>query len=562
MQIDLNELVTITKKLKLLYVEDDEAREATYKLLTNFFNDITIAVDGQEALDKISENSYDLILSDISMPNVNGLQMLEIIRNDNNQTPVIFLSAYDNSEYFTKAIKLGVEYFILKPINLEQFTNAISKVIDKIKLKKENEHYKHFLEEEVHNKTKELNYKLHFDSNIKILNRYSFFEDIKEIKSPLLFLIDINRFKMINEVYGMNTGSLVLNEFANFLTQLYENTSSKVYRISGNEFAVLSSSDTISENSYKNIMEELFASLNDFHVDIINDTISIEISVGISKELTNTYESAELALAYVKSNRLKYIVYSKDIDNRDESTNLIKVKNTIRLALEHHNVLALYQPIVNKAKETVKHEVLMRIKDEDSEKLISPFFFLDVAHKTSLYHSLSSIIILNALDLLKSSRQALSINFTYSDIKNITLIDKINDFFQKNQKCGQKAIFEITEDESIKNYDDVKHFIHHFKKYGVRIAIDDFGTGFSNFEHILELEPNYLKIDGTLIKNIDKDNRSYTLVQAIVTFSHKLGIKLIAEFVHSEEIFNMLNKLDIDEYQGYYFAEPLSQLKS
>jgi c-di-GMP phosphodiesterase len=199
----------------------------------------------------------------------------------------------------------------------------------------------------------------------------------------------------------------------------------------------------------------------------------------------------------------------------------------------------------------------MRLQEKNSEKLILPAHFLDVAIKTRQYDELSSSTIFKALDLIKSSSHTLSINFTYSDIKNILFTEQLKDFFTKNSNVGNRTVFEITESESIENYDDVKAFIKCFRVYGVKIAIDDFGAGFSNFEYILEIEPDYLKIDGSLIKNIDKDPKAHTLVEAIVQFSHKLEIKIIAEYVHSQQIFEMLKELNVDEYQGFYFYEPL-----
>jgi len=241
---------------------------------------------------------------------------------------------------------------------------------------------------------------------------------------------------------------------------------------------------------------------------------------------------------------------------------LIDVQKNYQTHLEEDRVKAVYQGIVDSSGRIVKYETLMRLEEKDTKKLQSPYFFLDVAIKTRLYSYLSSRVIFKALDILKNSDEVLSVNFTYSDIKNTSLIEKIEAFISENKNIGSRLIVEITEDESIENYDDVKAFIGRFRSYGVKIAIDDFGTGFSNFEYILEVEPDYLKIDGSLVKDIDTNKRSFTLVEAIVQFSHKLGIKVIAEFVHSKTIFEMLKDLSVDEYQGFYFHEPKLTLVS
>jgi len=95
---------------------------------------------------------------------------------------------------------------------------------------------------------------------------------------------------------------------------------------------------------------------------------------------------------------------------------------------------------------------------------------------------------------------------------------------------------------------------------GVRIAIDDFGSGYSNFSQILEIHPDYIKIDGTLIENIDIDTHAFILTNAIVTFFNELGIKVIAEYVHSKKIHDILQGFKIDEFQGYFFSEPLREI--
>lgn len=119
-----------------------------------------------------------------------------------------------------------------------------------------------------------------------------------------------------------------------------------------------------------------------------------------------------------------------------------------------------------------------------------------------------------------------------------------------------RLVFEILESENLSDYDFLEEFVLKYKKLGVKIAIDDFGSGYSNFIRIIRLKPDYLKIDGSLIKNIDKDNNSYEIVKSIIAFSKTLNIKTIAEYVHSEEIFNLLLELDVDEFQGYYFGKP------
>jgi EAL domain-containing protein (putative c-di-GMP-specific phosphodiesterase class I) len=102
----------------------------------------------------------------------------------------------------------------------------------------------------------------------------------------------------------------------------------------------------------------------------------------------------------------------------------------------------------------------------------------------------------------------------------------------------------------------LEDFVIKYRNQGIKIAIDDFGTGYSNFAHILKIRPNYIKIDGSLIKNINTDKNSYELVKSIIDFSKALNIKVIAEFVHSREVYESILNLGVDEFQGFYLGEP------
>ena len=558
----IKDIAKVSKNLKLLYVEDDVlARISTLELLENFFTDITIAVNGEEALEKFQNKPFDIILSDINMPKLNGIEMLQAIRAINQEIPVLFLSAYNEVSYLLDGIKLGVDGYIIKPLDLNQFVNTLKKVTDRITLQKEHENYRQTLEIQVRERTFELSQKLHYDELTRLLNRYSFFEDIRNINAPILLIIDIDKFKVINEIYGVNTGSLVLRAFARFLLAFTQNSTYQAYRLSGDEFVLFDNVNHIDSGKYEADIFKFFKLLKDFKINIGDDSISIEVTIGISTTQVDAFECAKTALDFAKKHKKRYTIYSSEIDKRDEEKDALLWKEIIKSAIEDNRIVPVYQAIVDSDCKIVKYETLMRLQESDSQKLISPFFFLNIAIKTGLYSTLSTHIVFEALHLLGNSSHTLSFNFTYGDIKNSSFINKIDSFFKLSPELGKYAIFEITESESIENYDDVKAFIKRFRRYGVAIAVDDFGSGFSNFNYILEIEPDYLKIDGSLIRNIDTDEKSHILVKAIVQFSHELGIKVIAEYVHSKRIFEMLKALHVDEFQGFYFAQPIEENK-
>ena len=150
----------------------------------------------------------------------------------------------------------------------------------------------------------------------------------------------------------------------------------------------------------------------------------------------------------------------------------------------------------------------------------------------------------------------ISINLSSLDIEKEETREKLYSLFEEYKDDVSRIVFELLEDEEVKDFAVIKKFIKRVKKLGVKIAIDDFGAGYSNFERLLDFEPDILKIDGSLVKNIANDSYSRNVVETIVSFAKKQNIITIAEFVENEEIFNILYDLGVDYSQGYYFGEP------
>jgi len=154
-----------------------------------------------------------------------------------------------------------------------------------------------------------------------------------------------------------------------------------------------------------------------------------------------------------------------------------------------------------------------------------------------------------------------SINLTIEDILSKETTDYIY-MKLENYSNSHNVIFEITESEEVNDYKIINNFIQNIKKFGVKIAIDDFGSGYANFEHILNIDADFIKIDGSLIKNINKDKNARIITEAIIAFSKKLGRKTITEYVHNEEVYEIVKSLGADYSQGFYFGIPSPDIDS
>jgi EAL domain-containing protein (putative c-di-GMP-specific phosphodiesterase class I) len=209
----------------------------------------------------------------------------------------------------------------------------------------------------------------------------------------------------------------------------------------------------------------------------------------------------------------------------------------------------------NKTKVIEKYESLVRLVDE-SGTVLTPHSFLDISKKGSYYNKITHRVLENSFRILDHISTEISINLSSLDIEKEETRRILYELLEKYEKDNSRVVFELLEDENVKDFAVIKRFIKKVKNLGVMIAIDDFGAGYSNFERLLEFEPDILKIDGSLIKNIASDPYSRNIVETIVSFAKKQKIITIAEFVENEEIFKILYDLGVDYSQGYYFGEP------
>ncbi len=558
----------LLKTLTILYVEDElSLQEDICQNILPFVKEIIRGSDGDEGLSLFMENrtKIDLIISDILMPKMNGIEMIDAIREVDSEIPIIYTTAFNDSEYMKQTIEQSIISYILKPIDIELLLNGIIKASIKIeneKLKTILKEINQELEAKVDLKTKELqiqNEKLYnqlfTDELTSLLNRKALLRDIAKASNPILSIVDIDAFKGINDLYGEIIGNKVLIKVASLLKDLGEERGCKVYRIGSDEFVLLKDEEFQIEKCVKTI-ELVIKGINTtpIHIQEYDMSLRVDVTIGISIEKSDTLETAGMALKIAKNDRQSYQIYCRKCNLYGEYQNDIKWTRIIEKAIENDSVISYYHPIVDKDQNIVKYESLMRIVENDIIHL--PFSFLDIAKKVKFYAQLEKTVIRKAFSKAKESGVCISINLAIEDILNENLIKFIEkELVDKN--IAHLITFELLENESITDYDKAIDFINMVQKLGSSIAIDDFGSGYSNFEYLLRLKPDYIKIDGSCIKNIHNDKNSLLITKTINDFAHNLGIKTIAEFVHNKEVFDVLKGLGIDEYQGHYFSEPM-----
>ncbi len=654
---ELSDIVKTTKKLTLLYVEDNKSvRESTLSILNDIFKETISASDAQIALTKFYENDIDIILSDINMPGMSGLDMAESIRNFDKDIPIILLSAHNEIEYFTRGIDLNVDAYLLKPLQINNLFKVLQKVIKKIKFLEDFNNNLVFLNQyqaladstsaisktnlegiityvndnfcRLSGYTKEellgnrhsivrhpdsstsiytdvwhtIKYKkqawkgilrnisksektyyidvviqpiLDKDNNIveyisikrditQIMNpKKQLYDFVESAINPILVSIKIEDFEDLENFYGHDIFE-TFNQFAKDLEKLMPEhlNFNKFLSLGNGEYVFLQDIKEVSETVIDSLIEELQGYqfiVNELKIDVgeIDYDISILISVASG---VDCIENVKYGLKSLQQTNQEFI-FANDLAKKvkEESENNLKMLKVVKKAIDTLQVVSYFQPIVLNENETiVKYESLVRIIDED-KKVLTPFFFLDIAKKGKYYTNITHMVLDNSFEALTQTDKSISINLSIIDIEKTLTRDKIYALLQTHKDSAHRVVFELLEDENVKDFKNISDFITKVKEYGVKIAIDDFGAGYSNFERLWKYQPDILKIDGSLVRDINNPY-SLSVIKTIISFAKEQDIELVAEYIEDEKIFHILKDLGVEYSQGYYFGKPEAEM--
>jgi len=363
-------------------------------------------------------------------------------------------------------------------------------------------------------------------------------------------LADIDFFKRINDIYGQENGDRVLNSVMKKISSFLKKDDIFV-QYGGEEFLLLISKKDTDADTFKIRIENIRKMVEDLNIKIKNDTINMTISIGAfiqtstASSLQDAIQKSDSALYDSKHNGRNIITYF-DISDK---TRMYREK--LKDMIESDKLVCFYQPIINLKTEEVHHyEALLRI--EDGDNIISPDKILPDLENSYFYSRISMKVIEYNIDkLLKNDKLKISLNLSSDDLIN----DAILALLRKNSLLSNRMLIEILETKDA-DYTKLESSIQKLKLLGYKFCIDDYGSGFSNLNHLLNLSIDYLKIDGSIIRNIDKDKKAYSLIRSLNLFCQNNGIKVVAEFVENSKILEVLRDLDIEYGQGYYFDKP------
>jgi PAS domain S-box-containing protein len=654
--MQLTDLLPYTVNLKLLYVEDDSiARELTTDLLKELFHTVVVAVDGRDGVEKYHKHQIDLILTDITMPHMDGFEMIEEIRKtEEHMPPVMMLSAYTNPEYFIRAIESGMDAYILKPFNMEKFLSSLHKVVSKLKILDEARESINLLKQyqvvvdssSIVSKTdvngfityvndafcdisgyerEELIGKNHniirhpaepselfedmwdtikgekrtwcgviknlkkdgssyyvkatispiLDKDGNVIEYIALRDDISDImnqqrefdnsfallQEPVIIYMKLEDFSTVEDFYNTEMVHLIQEKVKIFLENemlaagvLY----GKLYPLRYGEYAVAFEKSVLPFE-----MSHFIRQLKIFHEKIKNQIVivkdlqyQISLLMSVAYKHNNILESARIGIKKLHYMKQDFIISNNfaHFEKLNAQKNLETIA-TIKNAIQNGGIVSHFQPIIeNKTQKITRYESLVRLVNESGD-ILFPGEFLDIARKGKYYYQITQIVLQNSFKALENNDINIAINLSLKDIYSNSIRKTINALLKEYAEYADRITFELLEDANVKNFKTIVHFIDQIKEMGVKIAIDDFGSGYSNYERLLSYRPDILKIDGSLIKNLDKNKYSRSIVKTIVSFAKDQNILTTAEFVENEKIFNIVKELGIDYSQGYLFGK-------
>ena len=418
------------------------------------------------------------------------------------------------------------------------------------------------------------------DPLTKVFNRRYFDEKLEKewkrlqrIPSPLsVIMCDVDCFKSYNDTYGHQTGDECLRMVAESISNTLKRPADCVARYGGEEFIVILPY-TPPQGAFK-VAEAIRDRVKKLNIPHTASSVSsvVTISLGVAGSIPSRddnplslLEAADQALYLAKAqgrDRVQIYMYDLGREKKRKNSQLLWVKK-LRHALEENRFCLYTQPIIplKFGNHKIHHEVLIRLLD-DSGKVVLPEKFLEIANLYSMMPRIDLWVIENLFQYLNDSNFStwdnicFSINISGASLNDNRFLDYLSNKLQQSSIPSHIFCFEITETIAINNLSQVSKFINSLQSLGCSFALDDFGKGMSSLTYLKNLPVDYLKIDGSFIKEIHTETVTKAMVQAINYLAEALGIKTIAEFAENQDIVDILKELQVDYAQGYHYGKP------
>jgi len=558
------------KKAAIMMVDDEPIMlEIIQALLEDagYKNFISVEKSSQ-SIDMIRQTDPDLLLLDLDMPEINGYEILSAVRSstDYEHLPVIILTASTEPGDKLKALELGATDFLSKPVDSSELVLRVRNTL-----------YAKVYQDQLAN----------YDSLTGLPNLKLFIERLgwgielsKRERIPLIVLeIGLDKFRQINETLGMYTGNEVLITIAERLNTLIRSSdfightgeavkAGELARIGGHEFSIILSGVNSIEAAYlvsKRILDAVKQPIViDEHEIFMTASIGISVCPTDGEDVESLIKHAGSAKDFArKQGSNNYQFFSSEMN--DQSKERIKMESNLRKALYNNEFELFYQPKINSENhQLVGMECLLRWNQPELGS-IPPAVFIPAAEELGLIVPIGEWVLKESCQTTSEWVESgyenleLSVNVSPKQFNEISLKQSIVSALQSSGLSPQNLVLEITESMLM---GDVEHHItllQHIVDLGVAFSLDDFGTGYSSLSYLKKFPIDELKIDRSFLTNVPENNEDSSIVKAIISMAHSLGLNLIAEGVESAEQLEFLRQHNCNVIQGFYYSKPLNK---
>ncbi len=532
------ELKLIAKELRVLYVEDEEdTRVRIFEILNLFFGDVVTAENGRTALDFFVKDGFDLIVTDLTMPVMDGIEMLKRVYELVPSQHVIVTTAHNNSENLMSTINMQVDGFLLKPLEMNLMLKLLCRVSKDIVQEKQLENS---------NNTEDLNIGVDYiteEPNFSILQK----DLIKDGRGVILIIV-IDSFSKLSDMFGNKISQWLIKE-SNIILKKHAPRGSKFYSLRWNEYAIY----------FKDaVLEDIYAALQTYYketsfVSLTNQDggrFSISFSYGaIEGDNLMLLDSFDLVATKIKEKNTSedFSIYNLDNNEIDTVDHMVWLKETIK-ALQNANIEVDCQPVISISDGSVKgYEALARINTGNSR--LKPELFLEPSSRAGILEEVTRDVIKQTFESMTDKETLIFVNIGehwHEDLSSF-LIEQCKKYDIKfsNIVLDVKSQISLPTDHK-----EVKCLIR-MKQHGFSIAIEHFENNLINSRTFFLLKPDYIKVN--LYESISED-----YIKFVVEFARNFNIDTIAMDIENRTMFEKARSLGFEYAMGFYIGKPVS----
>ncbi len=554
--------------LHVLIAEDseDDALLLERELRRGGYDPETRRVETAEGLaSALMDTAWDIVVTDHNMPQFDSNEVIRIVRDSGLDIPIIVVSGSIGEDVAVETMKAGASDYIMKN-NMMRLIPAIDRELREAERRR------------AHRRAEAVIHRLAYhDALTDLVNRNEFERRLGQALATAkergaehaVLYLDLDQFKIVNDTCGHAAGDELLRQVALLFRESVRGTDT-LARLGGDEFGILLENCPL--DRAQGVADKLLHAVADYRFVWEQKTFPLGASVGISVintdsiDISEVLSAADMACYAAKdSGRNRAHVYSADDEDLARRHGEMQWVSRINSALDEDRFRLWAQPIVRlngKGDNRTKNELLVRLLDE-KEKLVMPGAFIPAAERYNLMTAIDRQVIRKAFEHIRDNvktngqdRPMFFINLSGTSLNDDDLARFVRDELQAHKVNASDVCFEITETAAIANMSRAIAFITEARALGCHIALDDFGSGLSSFSYLKTMPVDYLKIDGSFVRDMANDAMDSAIVEAIAQIGRVVGIQTIAEFVESDEIRERLREIGVNHGQGYGIQRP------